>query len=86
MEIKKQSRAGTLQSNDCMVRLVPAEGAITVSIQSPVAYEFGEQMEAAVRAELEELGVTGCEVFVEDRGALDCTIRARVKTAVRRAR
>jgi citrate lyase subunit gamma (acyl carrier protein) len=32
------------------------------------------------------LGVTDADVVIRDRGALDCTLAARVETAVRRAR
>ena len=38
-----------------------------------------------MRRTLTELGVTSARVEAVDHGALDCTIRARITTAVRRA-
>ena len=46
---------------------------------------FGEAIEKAVREQLSECGVATARVRVADRGALDCVIKARVETAVRRA-
>lgn len=84
MKIEKKSIAGSLQSNDCLVSLEPYEG-IEINIDSPLIQQFGDKMEEAVREQLKEMGVSGCKVSLEDRGALDCTIRARVEVAVRRA-
>ncbi len=85
MDIRKQAIAGTLQSNDCQVRIVKGEGRIDLSIESSVMETFGKQIEKTIRETLEKLSVKDCRIFVEDRGALDYTIRARVETAVRRA-
>ena len=85
MEIRKQAIAGTLQSNDCQVRIVRGEGQVDLSIESSVMETFGKQIEKIIRETLEKLSVKDCKIFVEDRGALDYTIRARVETAVRRA-
>ena len=48
--------------------------------------QFGDAIEASVRAVLAAFGVTGAKLRVVDRGALDCTIRARVETAIKRAK
>lgn len=87
MEINKYTRAGTLQSNDCLIHLYPPDqpGKITVEIDSPVLYEFGEQIKKCVLQVLADKSIEGCRVKVEDRGALDCTLAARTKTAVERA-
>lgn len=85
MEIRKQAIAGTLQSNDCQVRIVKGEGKIDLSIESAVMETFGKQIEKTIRETLEKLSVEDCKILVEDRGALDYTIRARVETAVKRA-
>jgi citrate lyase subunit gamma (acyl carrier protein) len=34
---------------------------------------------------LDKFGVSDVHVILKDRGALDCTIRARLETALRRA-
>ena len=47
--------------------------------------QFGPAIEAAVRQELARQGVEDAQVRVQDKGALECTIRARVETAILRA-
>ena len=47
---------------------------------------FGQSIEQAVREVLREQGVENARVRLTDRGALECVIRARVETAVRRGR
>lgn len=83
MKIEKKSTAGSLQSNDCLVSLSPGEG-INLELSSPVIRQFGKQMEKVIREKLDEMNVTDCTISVEDKGALDCTIMARVETAVKR--
>lgn len=85
MTIIRESVCGALQSNDCFVRLAPSSNGIELELKSPVMYEFGSQIEDVIRGALKELGVENCKITVEDKGALDCTIKARVETAVRRA-
>ncbi|WP_278674509.1 citrate lyase acyl carrier protein [Acidaminococcus fermentans] len=84
MVIHKKALAGTLESSDCLVRIEPAEG-ISVAIHSVVEQQFGEQIRKVVCKVLESLDVTGVAVDIQDYGALDCVIAARVETAVRRA-
>ncbi len=84
MVIQKKALAGTLESSDCLVRIEPAEG-LSVVIHSVVEQQFGEQIRQVACTVLENLGVTGAAVDIQDYGALDCVIAARVETAVRRA-
>ena len=46
---------------------------------------YGDAIQETMRRTLAELGVTSARVEAVDHGALDCTIRARITTAVRRA-
>lgn len=85
MKIEKKSVAGTLQSNDCMIHLSPCD-EIQIKLDSPVAYEFGDQIEKVVRETAEKEGIDGSLIEIEDKGALDCTIQARLRTAIRRAK
>ncbi len=84
MIIQKEAVCGTLQSNDCLVRIQPAE-KLELELKSSVMNEFGSQIEAAVMEVLEKFEVKSCKLFLEDKGALDCTIKARVETVLRRA-
>ena len=84
MEILKSAAAGTLESSDCMVTVEPGEG-ITLDLSSSVMNQYGRQIKAAVLETLERLDVKNANVTVVDKGALDCTIKARVECAVFRS-
>ena len=85
MQIRKKAIAGTMESSDAMVTVLPAE-ELAVQIDSVVLAQYGQQIEAVVRGTLERLDVRCGEVLVDDHGAVDCVLAARVETAVRRAR
>ncbi len=83
MEIVKEAMAGTLESNDLLVKVSPGVG-LEVVISSEVMRQFGAQIRKVVQETLQKQGVTGGQIVIEDKGALDCTIRARVQAAVLR--
>ncbi|MEG0308315.1 MAG: citrate lyase acyl carrier protein [Clostridium sp.] len=86
MEINKISKAGTLESNDIYVVIMPnEESGIIIELESLVIKQFGKEIESAIRETLEVLGVKNAVVKAQDKGALDYTIRARVETAIKRA-
>ncbi len=86
MEINKISKAGTLESNDIYVVIMPNEaGGINLELESMVMKQFGEEIEKAIKETLEKLAVKNAIVKAQDKGALDYTIRARIETAVKRA-
>ncbi len=80
----KEAVAGTLESGDIMVNIGPGEG-LQIDLQSSVAAQFGRQIKAVITETLEGLGVENAHVQAIDKGALDCTIRARVTAAAVRA-
>ena len=84
MKITTAAVAGTLESSDAQVRIQPFD-TLDIEINSSVAKQFGEQIDATVRAVLNKLNVTAAQVIIEDKGALDCVLQARVKAAVLRA-
>ena len=84
MEILKSAAAGTLESSDCMVTVEPGEG-ISLDLSSSVMNQYGRQIKAAVLETLERLGVQNANVTVVDKGALECTLKARVECAVYRS-
>lgn len=85
-EIVRRASAGTLESSDAYVELEPGEGGLEIAVDSVVEAQFGDDIRASVRDVLREMGVERARVRVVDRGALDCVIRARVETAVERAK
>ncbi|GKV88348.1 citrate lyase acyl carrier protein [Pectobacterium carotovorum] len=85
MKIVKESLAGTFESSDLLVKVAPAEGKLTVVINSEVMKQFGHQIKQVVNDTLKALCVQEGTIIVDDKGALDCVIRARVQSAVLRA-
>ncbi|MEN6565589.1 MAG: citrate lyase acyl carrier protein [Veillonellales bacterium] len=86
-KITKTGQAGTIESNDIMITLVPAnEGQETfIEIVSPVIKQYGGRIRQVIEEVLVENNITNVRVQANDKGALDCTIRARVRTAIQRA-
>ena len=85
-ELLKRAVAGTMESSDAYVELEPGENGIELDIDSVVINQFGDQLRAVVEEVLQEQGVANAKVKLIDRGALDCVIRARVETAIVRAK
>ena len=86
--IKQKAHAGTLETSDIYVEIAPAEAGsgIALNLTSVVMQQFGPEIEAVIRETLADLGVADAQLTVSDRGAVDCTIRARVETAVCRGK
>ena len=85
MEIINASIAGTLESSDVQITIEPAKSGINIDISSSVINQYGKQIRKVVVETLGELNVNCANVIVVDKGALDCTIKARVECAVYRA-
>ncbi|MDO5061639.1 MAG: citrate lyase acyl carrier protein [Peptostreptococcaceae bacterium] len=85
MEIKKLAVAGTLESSDAQVTIEPNATGIEFSLESSVINQYGRQIKAVVLDTLKNLDVQNASIRVVDKGALDCTIKARVECAVHRA-
>ena len=85
MEIKN-AIAGNLESGDILIQIAPADQAgLHIDLESTVAYQFGAQIKKVITETLTELGVETANIKATDKGALDCTIRARVTAAAVRA-
>ena len=86
MNLLITATAGTMESNDIMITLEPARsGGIQISLTSNVLQQFGRQIEAVIRDTLAHYGIENAEVTAVDKGALDCTLKARVECAVYRS-
>ena len=85
MVIQKPAIAGTLESSDCMVTVEPGDGGIELDLDSSVIRQYGKQIRKVIFSTLERLEVNDVRITVVDKGALDCTIKARVECAVYRA-
>lgn len=85
MEILKSAAAGTLESSDAMVTVEPGEDGIELELSSSVMNQYGRQIKATILETLDRLEVKNARVTVVDKGALDCTLKARVECAVFRS-
>lgn len=83
--IIQKATAGTMESSDVYVELEPCD-SLEIALESVVEGQFGDAIRASARDVLRELGVTAARVRLIDRGALDCVLRARLETAVLRAK
>ena len=81
MELKTNSTAGTMESSDIMIMLEPrTEGGIELELTSSVM-----QIRKVILDTLQEYDVQNAKVEAVDKGALDCTVRARTVAAIYRA-
>ncbi len=85
MEILKPAIAGTLESSDAQVTIEPGKAGIELTLTSSVMNQYGRQIRATILEALERLDVSNARVTVVDKGALDCTLKARVECAVFRS-
>ena len=85
MEIKKAATAGTLESSDCMVTIEPNDEGVEFSLSSSVINQSGNQIRKVALETLKHLDVENVRITIVDKGALDCTIKARIEGAVYRS-
>lgn len=87
MKIIEPAVAGTLESSDAMVTVMPAQegSGIDLELDSTVLHQFGKQIKKVVLETLARLDVVDAQIKIVDKGALDCTLKARVECAVYRS-
>ncbi len=86
MKIVKTGLAGSLESSDVLITVDSNHGkGREISLTSIVKRQYGKQIQKVVEDTLDKLDVGDVKVRLEDKGALDCTIRARLEAAVYRA-
>ena len=62
-----------------------ADKGLQLELESAVIRQYGRQIRKVALETLKRLGVRKGRVSIVDKGALDCTIKARVECAVMRA-
>lgn len=86
MRVVKTGIAGTLESSDVMITVSEnSSKGIKIELRSIVEKQFGKQIRRVINEKMSELGVDDATVSVNDKGALDCTICARLEAATYRA-
>lgn len=81
----RKGTAGSKESSDCFVTITESN-QLEIRIDSTVGAFFHDQIEIVVKETLKENNVDSALVEIIDRGALDQTIKARVKVAIERMR
>ncbi|MDR3354879.1 MAG: citrate lyase acyl carrier protein [Synergistaceae bacterium] len=88
MNSVRTAQAGTVESMDCLVTVSELDEGRIVEITGSSAARFKDAMEARINAALDALeasfGKKGVKVSVQDNGALDIVLGARVEAAYRR--
>ena len=82
--ISKAAKAGSLESNDLMIMIEPSD-KLDITLNSVVKEQYGDKILKAINEVLDEEGVTKANIVIEDKGALDFTIKARMRTAIERS-
>lgn len=75
-------KTGTLESSDCMIELIKSDQR-TIEIESIVFEQFGDQIHEVITRILDDHELDAIHVRCIDKGALDYTIKARLKAALR---
>lgn len=86
MKFVRSASAGSMDSCDISVRIEAGqEEKNSIFLSSVVERQYGEHIRKLISDVLEEFKVSGVIINAVDRGALDCTIKARLTTALYRA-
>ncbi len=84
--IIEPAHAGTLESSDAFVRVIPIEEeGIVIEIESSVCEIYGDAINALVLEAAQAMKINKIRLIVQDKGALDYVIKARVQTAILRS-
>ena len=82
--LKKSAYAGTLESSDAYIQVSP-HAKREIELESSVEEIYGEAIIELIETTLDEMKITDVLVKVQDKGALDFVIKARLQTAILRA-
>ncbi|CVK20910.1 citrate lyase acyl carrier protein [Sporomusa sphaeroides] len=87
VRLLKPAQAGTVESSDILIILAPAAAGtgIQVELTTPTMQQYGEHIRNLIIKILEAQGIQDAVIHANEKGALDYTIEARVKTAVKRS-
>ncbi|MFH2115841.1 MAG: citrate lyase acyl carrier protein [Spirochaetota bacterium] len=81
-----EATAGTSESGDARVTVIPKPGeGLTLELNGPSIARFGDDIRTIAMDALSALGVSDARVSIDEKGALDATIQARLAAACGRA-
>ena len=85
MDILNNAIAGTLESSDAQVQVFPQSGKLSIYVESSVMNQYGRQIKKTAEERFAKLKVKEGKVVIIDKGALECTLKARIECAVFRS-
>ena len=85
MDILNNAIAGTLESSDAQGQVFPQSGKLSIYVESSVMNQYGRQIKKTAEETLAKLKVKEGKVVIIDKGALECTLKARFECAVFRS-
>jgi len=86
MKVVNSAHAGTLESSDVYIQVNPiSEDIVEIELESSVEELYGEMIEELTKETLKQMEVSHVHVKIQDKGALDLVIKARLQAAVLRA-
>ena len=85
MEIKETASAGTIDKCDCLVTVSKGDGDIEINLSSKVLYQYGDSIKNTILQTLKKLHINDVTVDVEDMGAFEYVIVARLEAAIYRS-
>lgn len=84
--IFKAGNSGPKVKSDCLVTLqVKEKDGIQINLKSKVKIYFEDHLMQLITKALENAGIKNCEIEIEDSGALDYVILARIESVVNQA-
>ncbi|GBG56552.1 citrate lyase acyl carrier protein [Sporomusaceae bacterium FL31] len=85
--LNKTAQAGTLESGDIMITVAPGTSGsgVVLELDSIVLAQYGKAINQTIHEVVAGQGITDVFIKAIDRGALDCTIKARTLAALGRA-
>ena len=82
METGRAAQAGTVESMDCLVTISPDAERRRIEISGSGVSRFRATMEQKINQVLDKLGSSeNIEISVQDNGAVDVVLGARVEAA-----
>ncbi len=86
-QVQNVAVAGMLESSDALVTVAPMNSGagITIELISSVKKQYGKHIESLVKEFVIEQGFEDLKIKIEDKGAWDYTLKARLRTALERS-
>ena len=85
MEIKETASAGTIEKCDSLVTVSKGDGDIKINLSSKVLYQYGDSIRNTILQTLKKLHINDVTVDIEDMGAFEYVIVARLEAAIYRS-